>query len=63
MIPDLIEAGIDILNPVQASAAEMETKRLKKEFGDALVFWGGGCDTHPPENITAMYEAVWEFGR
>jgi len=45
LIPDLIDAGVDILNPVQASAAEMSTKRLKKEFGDALVFWGGGCDT------------------
>jgi len=45
LIPDLIEAGIDILNPVQASAADMETERLKREFGDSLVFWGGGCDT------------------
>ncbi len=102
LIPDLIEAGIDILNPVQASAAEMDTEKLKKEFGDVLVFWGGGCDTQrilpngtrqeirdevkhridglapgggfvftqvhnilpdvPPENIMAMYEAVWEFG-
>ncbi len=101
LIPDLIDAGIDIINPVQASAEEMDTKKLKKEFGDALVFWGGGCDTQrilpkgtkqeirdevkhriddlapgggfvftqvhnilpdvPPENIMAMYEAVWEF--
>ncbi len=45
LIPDLIEAGIDILNPIQASAAEMDTRTLKKEFGDDLVFWGGGCDT------------------
>jgi len=102
LIPDLIEAGIDILNPVQASAAEMDTKKLKEEFGEVLVFWGGGRDTQrilpkgtkeeirdevkhriddlapgggfvfaqvhnilpdvPPENIMAMYEAVWEFG-
>lgn len=45
LIPDLIEAGFDILNPVQCSAAEMDPVRLKKEFGDALVFWGGGVDT------------------
>ncbi len=45
LIPDLIEAGVDILNPVQVNASEMDTKRLKKEFGDVLVFWGGGCDT------------------
>lgn len=45
LIPDLVEAGIDILNPVQITAAEMDTRKLKKEFGDVLVFWGGGCDT------------------
>lgn len=45
LIPDMIEAGFDILNPVQCSAAEMDPVRLKKEFGDALVFWGGGVDT------------------
>jgi len=44
-IPFLIEAGIDALNPVQVSAAEMDTKRLKREFGKDLTFWGGGCDT------------------
>ena len=41
LLPDLIETGIDIINPVQVSAAKMNTKRLKKEFGDALTFWGG----------------------
>lgn len=45
IIPDLIEVGVDILNPVQVSAARMDTKQLKKEFGDELTFWGGGCDT------------------
>jgi len=44
-IPHWIEAGIDILNPVQISAANMEPERLKREFGDRVVFWGGGCDT------------------
>lgn len=44
-IPDLIEAGVDILNPIQTSARNMDPERLKEEFGDYLVFWGGGCDT------------------
>ncbi|MGD2095556.1 MAG: uroporphyrinogen decarboxylase family protein [Phycisphaerales bacterium] len=45
LIPDMIDAGFDVLNPVQCSAAEMDPVRLKKEFGDKLVFWGGGVDT------------------
>jgi uroporphyrinogen decarboxylase len=45
LIPDLIEAGVDILNPVQISAAGMDPVRLKAEFGRDLVFWGGGADT------------------
>ena len=45
IIPDFIEIGIDILNPVQISAKGMDSKRLKKEFGKEIVFWGGGCDT------------------
>ncbi len=44
-IPDLIEMGVDILNPVQVSAAGMDTRTLKKEFGQEIAFWGGGCDT------------------
>ena len=44
-LPDFVEAGFDILNPVQCSAAEMGAARLKKEFGKDLVFWGGGVDT------------------
>ncbi len=44
-IPDLIEMGVDIINPVQVSAKDMDTARLKKEFGSEIVFWGGGCDT------------------
>jgi len=44
LIPDLIEIGIDILNPVQVSANGMDSKKLKKEFGKDIVFWGG-CDT------------------
>jgi len=45
LLPDLIEVGIDILNPVQVNAAGMDTAALKREFGDALTFWGGGVDT------------------
>jgi uroporphyrinogen decarboxylase len=45
LIPDLIELGFDILNPVQVSARGMDTSRLKKEYGQDIVFWGGGVDT------------------
>ena len=45
LIPDLIEAGFDILNPVQCSARGMDPQTLKREFGRDLVFWGGGVDT------------------
>ena len=45
LVGDLIEAGIDILNPVQKSAAGMDLVELKREFGQDLVFWGGGVDT------------------
>jgi uroporphyrinogen decarboxylase len=45
LIPDLIETGFDILNPVQVSAKGMNTKELKAEFGRDIVFWGGGVDT------------------
>lgn len=45
LITDFIDAGIDILNPVQISAAGMDLRELKQEFGHDLVFWGGGVDT------------------
>ena len=45
LIPDLVEIGVDVLNPVQVSAAGMDTAALKREFGRDLVFWGGGVDT------------------
>lgn len=45
LIPDLIELGFDILNPVQVSARGMDPKRLKREYGRDIVFWGGGVDT------------------
>jgi len=45
LIPHFIAAGFDILNPVQCSAAGMDAARLKRQSGDAVVFWGGGVDT------------------
>lgn len=45
LIPDLIDAGYDILNPVQTTCREMEPEKLKKEFGADVTFWGGGSDT------------------
>ena len=53
IIPDFIDAGFDILNPVQISARGMEPERLKKEFGKELTFWGGGVDTQK----TLMFES------
>jgi uroporphyrinogen-III decarboxylase len=44
-LDDFVEAGVDILNPVQTSAKDMDPKRLKEKYGDKLVFWGGGIDT------------------
>lgn len=98
LLGDLLEAGVDAINPVQISARDMDAEHLKAAFGDRLTFWGGGCDTQavlprgtpeearrhvrrqveilnagggfvfcqvqniqadvPPENITAMFEAV-----
>lgn len=45
IIPDLIEMDVDILNPVHINATGMEPRQLKKDFGDSIVFWGGGIDT------------------
>ena len=45
LIPDFIDDGFDILNPVQCSAADMDAVELKREFGRDVVFWGGAVDT------------------
>ena len=45
LMPDLIEAGYDVINPVQTNCVDMEPARLKKEFGNDICFWGGGVDT------------------
>ncbi len=44
VIPDLIDIGVEILNPVQVQARNMESAGLKRDFGNELTFWGGGCD-------------------
>jgi uroporphyrinogen decarboxylase len=62
-IPDLMDNGIDILNPVQTSARNMDPRSLKRSFGDRLVFWGGGCDSQHvlpngrPEEVSADVRA------
>jgi len=101
LMPDLIDAGYDVINPVQTNCVDMEPERLKREFGGDITFWGGGCDTRhvlnratpegvrshvlerlevfapgggfvfntvhnilpevPPENVTAMFDAIAEF--
>jgi uroporphyrinogen decarboxylase len=44
IIPDLIEVGVDVLNPIQRSAAKMDIATMKQQFGTELCFWGGGID-------------------
>ena len=103
LLPHLIDAGVDVLNPVQTTAVNMEPERLKKEFGKYITFWGGGCNTRDvlpsktptevkedvrrrieifskgggfvfnqthniladikPENVIAMLEAAYEYGK
>ena len=60
IIPDLIDAGVDILNPVQVNARDMDSAELKNEFGKDITFWGGGVDTqnsfdelHSPDEVRA----------
>ncbi len=102
-LPDLLDNGVDILNPVQTSAAGMDPVLLKRQYGRDLVFWGAGCDAQhilpfgtpgqireqvrrnmevfkpaggyvfnsihniqadvPPENIVALFDAAYEFGK
>jgi hypothetical protein len=59
LVRDLIEAGFDIINPVQCSAADMDPQALKERFGGRVTFWGGGVDTQrtlpfgTPEEVRA----------
>jgi uroporphyrinogen decarboxylase len=45
LLPDLIDAGFDVINPVQTTCRDMEPDRIKREFGADICLWGGGCDT------------------
>ena len=70
LIPHFLEAGFDILNPVQTSAAGMDPQVLKDRFGDRLTFWGGGVDTQKtlpfgtPQEINAeVAERMRIFGK
>jgi uroporphyrinogen decarboxylase len=45
LLPDLIDAGLDAINPVQITCSGMDSAQLKREFGKDIVFWGGGCNT------------------
>jgi hypothetical protein len=69
LLPDFVDAGFDILNPVQCSAAGMDPRRLKQTFGDRLTFWGGGVDTQrtlpfgtPDEVRAEVRERIRIFG-
>ncbi len=60
-IPDLIEIGVDILNPVQVSAYNMsDTKKLKQGFGNDLIFWGGSVD---PQGVLPFGETILRYGK
>jgi uroporphyrinogen decarboxylase len=66
LLPDLIDIGLDIINPVQTSAADMDPGVLKREYGKDLVFWGGGVDTQgslpfgTPEDVAEDVEGKIE---
>ena len=62
-IPDLIEIGVDALNPVQVSAAGMDSAQLKREFGRDITFWGGGCDTQHVLNRGSVADVREEVKR
>lgn len=62
-LPDFIEEGADILNPIQRSAAKMDIKRLKKEFGKDLCFWGGGIDVQQELPFLSVAEIEDEVKR
>ncbi len=70
LLPDIVTAGFDILNPVQCSATGMDPRTLKEKFGDRIAFWGGGIDTQktlpfgtPEEICRQVRERIDIFGR
>jgi len=62
-IEEFIHMGIDILNPVHITAAGMEAKQLKKDFGDGIVFWGGGIDTQDTLPHGDQFQVIDEVKR
>lgn len=56
MIPHLIDAGVDILNPVQINANKMDPETLKREYGKEITFWGGGCSTQTTLSFGTLKE-------
>jgi hypothetical protein len=70
LLPDIIDAGFDILNPVQCSAAGMDPQELKDRYGQRIAFWGGGVDTQrtlpfgtPEEIRKEVGQRIEIFGR
>ncbi len=70
LLPDIVQAGFDIVNPVQCSAAGMDPRALKQRFGGDVTFWGGGVDTQktlpfgtPEEVRREVRERIEVFGR
>lgn len=66
LLPYIAEAGVDIINPVQISAQNMNPVTLKEKYGDRLCFWGGGCNTQqvlgvkPPDEVRANVRELME---
>ena len=56
LLPDLIDAGFDVINPVQTACRDMDPARLKAEFGKDITFWGGGADTRATLNHGSVAE-------
>ncbi|HUT63268.1 MAG TPA: uroporphyrinogen decarboxylase family protein [Anaerolineae bacterium] len=69
LLPDIIEAGADAVNPVQTNCSGMNLGELKKDFGKDIVFWGGGCDTghilpdETPETVAKHVKKQVEIGK
>lgn len=70
LIEDIIDAGVDILNPVQCSAEGMDPRKLKEDYGSRITFWGGGVDTQktlpfgrPEEVYAEVRERIGIFNR
>jgi len=60
LLPDLIDVGVQVINPVQTSAAGMDPGELKREFGKNLAFWGGGCETQSTLRLGTPQEVAAE---